>query len=43
MEEALKSVKKSTLKASYDSVVIKSPQDEKNIVAKWALLYNLKK
>lgn len=41
MKEALKTVKKTTLQQSYDSVIIKEPKDFENIVAKWALLYDL--
>lgn len=43
MDEALKVVKEATLKDSYDSVIINKPKDIKNIVAKWALLYDLNK
>lgn len=43
MDEALKVVKKATLKESYEVTTINKPKDIKNIVAMWALFYDLRK
>lgn len=43
LDEALKVVPNATLKDSYNAATIKQTEDMKNIVAKWALLYDIKR